>query len=58
MSYMFKYARIFNGDISKWNVSSITDMSHMFNSATYFNGDISEWDVQSVTDMVICLTLL
>ena len=38
------------GDISKWNVSSVTDMSLMFESSP-FNGDISGWDVSKVTDM-------
>ena len=45
----------FNGDISKWDVSNVTNMSNMFNgthsSANKFNGDISKWDVSSVTDM-------
>lgn len=40
----------FNGDISKWNVSNVTDMSRMF-SGSEFNGDISKWDVSNVTDM-------
>ena len=45
----------FNGDISKWDVSNVTNMSNMFNgthsSANKFNGDISKWDVSNVTDM-------
>ena len=41
----------FNGDISKWDVSSVTGMSGMFQGAVSFNGDISKWDVSSVTDM-------
>jgi surface protein len=40
----------FNGDLSKWEVSSVTDMSGMFASSS-FNGDLSKWDVSSVTDM-------
>ncbi|GEM_PF-1218049 len=40
----------FNGDISRWNVSNVTDMSHMFNGSS-FNGDISKWDVSNVTNM-------
>ena len=40
----------FNGDISKWDVASVTDMSYMF-TGTPFNGDISEWDVSIVTTM-------
>ena len=40
----------YNGDISRWDVSNVTNMSHMFES-TYFNNDISEWDVSNVTNM-------
>lgn len=29
-------------DISKWNVSSVSDMRYMFNSSSSFNQDISE----------------
>ena len=38
----------FNGDISRWDVSS---MLLMFYSTTLFNQDIGGWDVSSVTDM-------
>ncbi len=41
----------FNGDISNWDVSSVTNMSAMFLGATSFNSDISGWDVSSVTNM-------
>ncbi len=41
----------FNGDISDWDVSDVTDMSGMFSDADSFNGDISDWDVSNVTDM-------
>jgi len=34
----------FNGDISKWDVSNVTDMINMFENGV-FNGDISKWDV-------------
>ena len=46
---MFSYSS-FNGDISEWDVSSVTNMSDMFSSSP-FNGDISEWDVSLVTSM-------
>ena len=48
---MFFDATFFNGDISEWNVSGVTDMYAMFIRADSFNGDISEWDVSGVTDM-------
>ena len=41
----------FNGDISEWDVSSVTDMSVMFAYTNNFNQDISDWDVSSVTNM-------
>jgi surface protein len=34
----------FNGDISLWDVSNVTDMAGIFNSST-FNQNISGWDV-------------
>src|SRR5574344_1818344 len=40
----------FNGDISKWDTSNVTNMSRMFNGS-HFNGDISKWDTSKVTDM-------
>jgi surface protein len=39
------------GDISKWDVSNVTNMERMFDSAESFNGDLSEWDVSNVTNM-------
>ena len=49
MSRMFSSAKLFSGDISKWDVSNARDMSGMFRSANSFNGDISKWDVSSVS---------
>jgi surface protein len=40
----------FNGDISKWNTSNVTDMNCMFYKSS-FNGDISNWDVSKVINM-------
>ena len=41
----------FNGDISYWDVSNVTDMKDMFFYCKNFNKDISSWDVSNVTDM-------
>jgi surface protein len=51
MWYMFRDATTFNGDISEWDVSSVTNMEGMFSRASAFNGDISNWDVSSVTNI-------
>ena len=40
----------FNGDISKWNVSNVTNMSWMFYKSE-FNGNISNWNVSNVKNM-------
>jgi len=44
------YISPFNGDISLWDVSNVTDMSGMFANSS-FNGDLSEWDVSHVRYM-------
>jgi surface protein len=49
MSAMFRGSK-FNGDISRWDVSNVTDMKEMFYDGK-FNGDISRWDVSNVTNM-------
>ena len=42
----------FNEDLSRWNVSRVTDISFMFKGATAFTGaGIGCWDVSSVTRM-------
>ena len=40
----------FNGDISGWDVSNVTDMHYMFKKSK-FNGNISNWNVSNVTNM-------
>ena len=42
----------FNGDISKWDVSNVTDMNRMFRKSQ-FNGDISNWNVSNVTECAL-----
>jgi len=42
----------FNGDLSNWVVSQVTNMHAMFRGAFSFEGKgLSNWDVSSVTDM-------
>lgn len=41
----------FNGDISKWDTSNVTDMSYMFYLNGKFNGNISNWNVSKVRNM-------
>ena len=50
MSGMFETATSFNGDVSTWDVSKVTDMSGMFAYGP-FNQPISTWNVSKVTDM-------
>ena len=51
MSFMFDSATAFDGDLSSWDVSSVTDMSSMFAGANTFNQPLNTWDVSSVTEM-------
>ena len=54
LSYMFisyNSGSSFNGNISTWITSAVTNMSFMFNNATSFNGNISTWDTSNVTTM-------
>ena len=37
-------------NMSKWDVSNVTNMSHMFNGCN-FDCDLSKWDVSKVTNM-------
>ena len=39
------------GDLSGWDVSSVTDMQNMFSRTTSFNSDLSGWDVSAANNM-------
>jgi surface protein len=43
----------FDGDISGWDVSNVTNMKGMFHGSNFrdVNGSINEWDVSNVTNM-------
>ena len=49
MREMFE-ASVFNGDISSWDVSNVTDMGWMFQRSK-FSGDISNWNVPETVYM-------
>ena len=48
MSELFSLSN-FDGDISEWDVSNVTDMSWMF-SYSKFNNDISKWKINPKCD--------
>ena len=50
MSNLFEYLN-FNGDISEWDVSNVTNMRYMFYKCEAFNQDISSWDISNVSDI-------
>ncbi len=50
MENLFMFSN-FNGDISNWNTSNVTNMRCMFRNAKAFNQDINSWNVSNVTNM-------
>ncbi len=50
MAFLFKDTN-FNGNVSEWDVSNVTNMVGMFYRCSKFNQDISNWDVSNVTNM-------
>ena len=44
-----KIRGMFNGDISQWDVSNVTNMRSMFYNSQ-FHGDISKWNMSNVTE--------
>ena len=51
MSFTFRDAAAFNGNITGWVTSGVIDMDDMFRDAIAFNQNISGWDTSDVTDM-------
>ena len=53
MSNLFSWTHSlahWNGDLSEWDVSNVTNMIEMFKGSA-FNGDLSRWDVSRVENM-------
>ena len=48
--YCILFSSNFNGDISLWDISNVTDMSYMFYHSK-FKGDIIGWDVSNLRYM-------
>ena len=48
--YLYDNRNKYNGDISMWDTSNVTNMYCMF-SYSFFNQPIGEWDVSNVTNM-------
>ena len=48
MSDMFGSATVFNGHISSWDTSAVTDMTLMFGYNDAFDQDLSGWCVSLI----------
>jgi surface protein len=46
MASMFSNAYNFNGDVSTWDVSNVTDFGSMFYGCELFDQDLSSWDTR------------
>ncbi len=47
----FKGCTAFTGDLSKWDVSSVTSMKAMFQEAASFNSNLNDWDFRGTTNI-------
>ena len=52
MFEMFEDGTAFNGNISSWNITSLTNMNYFLENASSFNQDLSGWDTTSVTTYI------
>ena len=50
-SYMFRYCRNFNQDLTNWDTSNATQMYQMFGFCDVFNGDVTNFDVSKCDDI-------
>ena len=45
---MFRFSKVFNADISAWDIGGAVDTSGMFSGALAFNIDLSSWNTTNV----------
>lgn len=48
LTIMENSMKTFNEDISKWNVSKVTNMTYMFSTCVEYNSHLNDWDVSNV----------
>ena len=49
---MFENCKKFNCNLSKWNVSNVTNMKYMFQNCENFKAkDLDKWNVSNVKNM-------
>ena len=51
LSSMFRDAKSFNSDLSKWNFPKVTMLTSTFFGASSFNSDLSNWDVSQMENV-------
>lgn len=52
MKDLFSRMENFNGDITRWEVSKVTDMDHMLHSALAFNQPMGSWGVSRMSSLM------
>ena len=52
----FQSATAFNGDVTAWDTSRVTELFTTFHKASAFNGDLTNWNIDKVTTMTNIFT--
>ncbi|KUJ59173.1 hypothetical protein AR687_24510, partial [Flavobacteriaceae bacterium CRH] len=48
---MFQNCKIFNSDLSNWDMTNVRETSNMFYDALAFNQNVASWNISNVTNM-------